>query len=245
MGRSGRVGSGHGYTPCVDRVQIVFFDAGGTLLRPEPAVGEVYAATGRRYGIDVSPKAITEAFRETFLERKLDARPQDREWWREVVVLTFGRFGRATDPDGLFDDLYAHFSSPEAWRLFHDARETVETLRTRGYQTGLLSNWDDRLEEVLDGLGLLELLDPVVISCRVGVDKPHPLIFETALTEAGVEPAHALMVGDDWEADIEGSRATGMRAVLVQHDGHTAPDGPVIRRLGELLDLLPARALTP
>ena len=47
------------------------------------------------------------------------------------------------------------------------------------------------------------------------------------------------MVGDDWEADIVGSRALGMRAVYVERHGHVAPDGPSIEHLDGLLDLLP------
>ena len=39
-------------------IEIVFFDAGETLLRPEPGVGEAYARAGRRYGLDADPAAI-------------------------------------------------------------------------------------------------------------------------------------------------------------------------------------------
>lgn len=226
----------------MDGIQIVFFDAGGTLLEPRPAVGEVYARTGRKYGLDVDPEGVVAAFRAAFMGKKLDGRPQDRAWWREVVDHTFEPFGQATDPDALFDDLYDHFTHPSSWRLFSGAREVVSTLQDRGYRTGLLSNWDDRLPELLEGLGLLESFTPRVISYRVGVEKPHRRIYETALAEAGVAPEEALMVGDDWEADIVGARALGMRAVYVERHGHAAPDGPSIAQLDGLLPLLPGRA---
>jgi len=220
-------------------VEIVFFDAGHTLLYTEPGVGIVYAAAGRRYGVDVDAATIETAFRAAFLDKKLDGRPQDRAWWREVVDHTFGVFGQASDPDALFEDLYDHFTHPASWRLFDDAAEVIAELKARGYRTGLLSNWDDRLPELLEGLGLLSQLAPQVISYRVGVEKPHRRIYEMALAEAGVAPEQALMVGDDWEADIVGSRALGMRAVYVERHGHAAPDGPSIEHLADLLDLLP------
>lgn len=218
---------------------MIYFDAGGTLLEPWPPVGEVYAGAARRYGIEVEPDAVVAAFRATFMGKKLDGRPQDRAWWRDVVDRTFEAFGQASDPDGLFDDLYDHFTHPSSWRLFDGAREVVATLRARGYRTGLLSNWDDRLPELLEGLGLLSQLAPRVISYRVGVEKPHRRIFETALQEAGVAPEEALMVGDDWEADVIGARTLGMPAVYVERHGHSAPDGPSIGCLERLLDLLP------
>jgi len=223
----------------VDRIRIVFFDAGGTLLEPHPPVGEVYAAAGRRYGLAVDPVSVVDAFRAAFRGKKLDGRPQDRAWWREVVDHTFGRYGTATDPDALFADLYDHFTHPSSWRLFDGAATVVNELRSRGYRTGLLSNWDDRLPELLDGLGLLDALEPRVISYRVGVEKPHERMFRTALEEADVAPQEAVMVGDDWEADIVGSRTLGMRAIYVERHGHAAPAGPSVRRLEELLALLP------
>ena len=48
------------------------------------------------------------------------------------------------------------------------------------------------------------------------VGKPTRAYFEAALSELGAEPAQAVMVGDDIEADIGGAKAIGMRAVLVR-----------------------------
>jgi putative hydrolase of the HAD superfamily len=38
------------------------------------------------------------------------------------------------------------------------------------------------------------------------------------LERLAVEPAHAAMIGDSLEDDIEGARALGMRAILVDRD---------------------------
>ena len=224
----------------MNTVSIVFFDAGGTLLEAHPPMSEVYTAAGRRYGLRIEDTdAVVQAFAATFRRKKLDGQVQNKAWWREVVDGTFRRFGEATDPDALFDDLYDHFHHPSSWRLFDDAADVVREVRSRGYRTGLLSNWDDRLPDLLAGLGVLELLDPAVISFRVGVEKPHPRIFETALAEAGVEPHQALMVGDDWEADVLGARAAGMQAVYVERYGQAAPDGRSVLHLSEILEHLP------
>jgi len=71
--------------------------------------------------------------------------------------------------------------------------------------------------------------------------KPHPSIFEAALTEANVTAAESLMVGDSLLHDIEGARRAGMRGVLVHRSESPAPAGggvPVISSLTELLPLL-------
>ena len=80
---------------------------------------------------------------------------------------------------------------------------------------GLISNWDNRLAGLIDGLGLGEELDTVVSSAEVGLHKPDPRIFELACERLGVDPREAAHVGDHHYADIVGARAVGMQPVLI------------------------------
>lgn len=218
---------------------ILFFDAGNTLLRPKEDVGRVYADTARRYGLAADPEAVMASFFVAFHAKKKTGMAQDRAWWRDVVEATFRPLGDARDPEALFDDLYTHFTAPSSWVLYPKAVETLEALQARGYRTGLISNWDDRLPEILVQLGLADLLDPIVISYAVGVEKPDPRIFARALQEAGVGPEAAVMIGDDDEADVAGPRRIGMHAVQIRRPGQRVDGAPVVDRLDELLDLFP------
>lgn len=60
---------------------------------------------------------------------------------------------------------------------------------------------------------LVTYFDQVVDSESVGVKKPHPLIFESALQRASAQKETALMVGDHLEADVLGALALGWQAV--------------------------------
>ena len=216
-------------------LDIIFLDAGGTLLYPDPGVGEVYARAGRRHGVLASAPELEAAFRDAFREKKATGEPQGEAWWRDVVARTFGRFGTPRNPEPLFRELFDHFAGGAAWNLFPGVLDAVLRMKDMGCRTGLISNWDERLPEVLDGHGLLPHLDPVVISAVVGAEKPDPRIFRAALDAAGVPPERALMVGDDREADYEGARAVGMSAVLVDWRGRL-PGGPeVLSSLDELV----------
>jgi FMN phosphatase YigB (HAD superfamily) len=67
------------------------------------------------------------------------------------------------------------------------------------------------LRAVLAPLGLDELLEVVVTSTDVGVEKPDPLPLETALREMELEcPSRVLYVGDR-ETDEQAARAAGMQ----------------------------------
>jgi putative hydrolase of the HAD superfamily len=89
-----------------------------------------------------------------------------------------------------------------------------------GARALIVSNHIWRLPEVIDALGLGKLVDAVVTSARVGYRKPHPEIFRAAMKLAGGgDPASMLYVGDNYAHDVEGARAVGMQAVLIDRAG--------------------------
>jgi putative hydrolase of the HAD superfamily len=228
------------------KLQAVTFDAGGTLLYPHPSVGHIYAETAGRHGLTTDAGAMEEAFRRAWAESHHPNVPggsvSQFNWWRQLVFRTLDFVeGDVADRDLYFRELYELFAQPEVWRLYPDALEIIEAVRGRGLKVALVSNWDHRLRPVLGGLGLLPLLDSICISCEIGVEKPHPKIFQAAMSDLAIEtPAVVLHVGDSYREDILGATALGMRAVWVERGGVQAWDGPTIRRLTELVPMLGA-----
>ena len=62
-------------------------------------------------------------------------------------------------------------------------------------------------------------VDACIASLAHGRVKPHRSIFEAALAALRATPAEAAMVGDSPADDIDGARALGMRAILLDRDG--------------------------
>jgi putative hydrolase of the HAD superfamily len=112
---------------------------------------------------------------------------------------------------------------------YPDARPSLADLSGRGLRLVCVSNWDCTLGAVLDRCGLGELLDGAVSSAEAGARKPDPAIFAEALELAGCEPEEALHVGDSPEEDLEGARAAGIRALLLDREG-----GGDLASLGEV-----------
>ena len=114
----------------------------------------------------------------------------------------------------------------------------LEELRATRVKIGLVSNGIRDLT-VFVAHHRLEV-DAIVDSRSHGRVKPHPTIFEAALSELGVRPSAAVMVGDSLEEDVEGARALGMRAILVdREDRHPDVEG----RLTDLYGLPAALGL--
>jgi putative hydrolase of the HAD superfamily len=81
----------------------------------------------------------------------------------------------------------------------------------------LLSNTERDLELFVAHHGLE--VDAVLTSRSHGKTKPHETIFLRMLELLDVDAADAVMVGDTIEDDVEGARAVGMRAILVDREG--------------------------
>jgi putative hydrolase of the HAD superfamily len=111
---------------------------------------------------------------------------------------------------------------------YPEAAEVLAELRGRGMRLAICSNWDWDLTQAVDEVGLTDLVDVQVSSAWAGARKPHPRIFEHALTKLGAEPAEAVFVGDTWGPDVAGPRAMGMTPLYLSRDGHwpdpTAPE---------------------
>ncbi|MFJ2399636.1 HAD-IA family hydrolase [Streptomyces sp. NPDC087843] len=121
--------------------------------------------------------------------------------------------------EGLYDALYERTFQPAAWRLYLDALDALDVLRglrERGVRIAVVSNvgWD--LRPVFDALGLTPYIDANISWYEVGVHKPDPRIFRLACDRLGVNPAEALMVGDERQKD-GGAEAVGCRHLPVEH----------------------------
>jgi len=86
------------------------------------------------------------------------------------------------------------------------------------YRLGVVTNGSSETQRAkLERLGLEQLFDRIIVSEEVGCRKPDSAIFRLAIAGWDVPAASVLVVGDDPVADIEGARASGLRALRVQH----------------------------
>lgn len=225
-------------------VRAVTFDAGGTLLTPHPSVGEVYAEILGEYGITRNPLELESAFQSAFSSISknpavLDPDEREKDFWRQVVRETMKESPIPTSQfDDIFINMWDSFSHADRWRVFDGSHEILKTLRDRGYWLGVLSNWDQRLHSVLEETGLSDLVESVVISVEVGVEKPDSGIFRVAETMSGMPPDALLHVGDSRHHDLVGARDAGWSGILIRNDEGPA-DPPSIGRLADLIEVLP------
>jgi putative hydrolase of the HAD superfamily len=232
------------------RCDAVFFDVGNTLLYAYPSVGhvceEILLASGRIHSleeIEVLLPLVDEYYEDRY-------RSDDTFWtsderaadvWTGMYTLLCRRLGIPEyEAVALAHAVYDAFGEAARWRAYDDVAPAFRRLRDRGVKIGIISNWDTRLEGLLDGLGLGVLVDTVVSSAVVGLHKPDPRIFELACERLGVDPGRCAHVGDHYYSDVVGARAAGMRAVLIdRHGAGAAVEGvPLLSTLDDLEEAL-------
>ncbi|QDT62949.1 Alpha-D-glucose-1-phosphate phosphatase YihX [Calycomorphotria hydatis] len=201
----------------------------GTLIHPEPDVVTLYHRVGERYGSKLDHATVGTKFRAAYRSAttgrgstKTDESAEFRFWQRIVTEV----FDDLDDPQECFDELFAHFAKPEAWRLAVGAEEVVQELRERDIRVAVGSNFDARLHAILDGHSLGDLISHRFISSEMGVRKPDPEFYQQVIDAIGCPADQVLFVGDDQECDFEGPQRVGARAMLL---------GTTIPHLGELL----------
>ena len=226
-------------------LRAVFFDVGGTLLRPYPSLGAVYARVGKRHGFLASSEKWEQAFRAAWEAAKKtesgSLTTAEKRWWQLLVFHTLETLGLEGDHrvrKKFFEELYVVFARAEAWQLCPGAMEVLRETRARGLHVGAISNWDARLRPLLMDLRLDEQFDSITVSCEVKAEKPAPEIFQAALRTARVLPVEAAHVGDSYEEDVRGAGAVGMRTVLVDPQGGRRSDCAVVVDLDGLFSAL-------
>lgn len=91
--------------------------------------------------------------------------------------------------------------------------EIVDALHEQGYPCYLLSNFDERFEELCERIPVLKKLDGVVVSYRVHMLKPDPAIYQHTAETFGFELEETLFV-DDTIVNIESAKKIGLEGYL-------------------------------
>ncbi len=100
--------------------------------------------------------------------------------------------------------------------LVDGAVELLSHLRARGYKIGVLSNGFKQVQHrKIESAGLSSLIDVVVLSDDIGVNKPDVRLYRHAMERTGyLEPSLHVMIGDNPDTDIAGAVAAGWGAVF-------------------------------
>jgi len=162
---------------------------------------------------------------------------------REFSMSELGRvfFSRAV-PGGFSDEQLGRFLETylEEWnqgvRVIPGLADLLARLAA-DFRLAVITNTHDAalVPTHLEEMGVAGLFEAVVTSVEHGLRKPHPAIFEHAMSRLGAEAGQCLHVGDDAVADYRGALGAGLRALLIDPTGDSGVPEP--SRLTSILQL--------
>lgn len=220
------------------RIEVVFFDFGGTLAYNEPDADIMYSSVLRKFGIARSPseiRIVTEKIASQMGGLPPQSPEAEKQFWRQYDMEVAQHLGYSLEP-GLSDALSHAFRYEVNTILYPDVIPTLEALKQKGVRLGIISNANFELLERLDALSLTKRFHSITCSATVGANKPDRRIFQAALDSLHVPATAAVHIGDSYEADFLGAKAAGLLAIWLDRKNEGGRAG---LKVASLLDLLP------
>ena len=233
------------------RPTAILLDVGFTLTFPDHQVIARYAAAAG-LNVDAGVLAGTEDVlrREIVLypwastPSQVATRPRSAgaDFFRRMLDLA-GVAGSAEALDAAATSIWDRHLEKNVWcRVGAGVERAVARLRDAGMRLAVVSNSEGTVEAMLNEVGLARYFDTILDSWVVGVAKPDPGIFHLALKRLGSQASEAVMLGDVPKFDVDGARAAGVRAVLIDPlNLHAHLDVPRTPDLGTFVEALLGR----
>jgi putative hydrolase of the HAD superfamily len=196
-------------------IELVVLDVGGCLYNDEAFAQALLRATRELAGDRFDERAYWQAYHQS---------REDQSDLRSVMAERFG-----VDRAQLHERArpYLQYGADQ---LYPDVKDTLRDLASR-YKLAIVANQDERVLDALRRDGLLQFFDVLGLAKAAGAMKPDPRIWQYALHQAGVDPRHAVHVGNRLDSDVRPARDLGMRTIWLLRG--EAPSSPTIEQLGE------------
>jgi putative hydrolase of the HAD superfamily len=234
-------------------IRTIFFDAGFTLLHPNPSTPEICQRICKQLDLHIHlaklEGRITEAddffYRQTRKQRYLWASEDSiYTFWIEYYMNFLRPFLEEHDEPRLYQLarlITREFDQHTSWQMYPDVLPTLDALKAKNYTLGVISDWGIGLGRILHELHLNKYFDSLVVSAVARDAKPSPTLYDMALQRANSIADYTLHIGDSYILDVLGARSVGIIPILL--DRHyqlqeSNVDCILIHSLTDIINLL-------
>jgi putative hydrolase of the HAD superfamily len=206
-------------------LRAVIFDLGGTLMyeraswdsitaHADEALTNYLREQGMELNLSTFPREFRKRISKYFKQREKDLLETSYSFVLRDVLTDKG-YRDVSDRviRTALDRLFA--ITQTNWALEEDTLPTLQKLEADGYRMGLISNAgdDEDVQQLARRFGISQYFDFILTSAACSYRKPHPRIFELALSNWYFLPSEAVMVGDNLDADVRGAKTAGLYAI--------------------------------
>ena len=209
-------------------IQVLTFDVHNVLLTVRNGAPYQYARLAREHlnlqSIDESllRKNFIQAFRtlnQTHPGYGVNTNITSRQWWTFLIEHTFKDYHLSSDQlQNLSRIIFDEFAKGELWVKHPQAENVLKELKNEKI-LGVISNFDERLESLLEQHQLRDYFQFVLTPRTCGFYKPQKEIFMHAVKLAKVKSNENLChIGDDIKLDYQAARSANCQTLLLTKD---------------------------
>ena len=231
------------------KIKAILFDFDGTLRLDSPSGSDVFFARTAEIGIPTADRVKFQSERWTHyyfanspeIQSDLKEFKDDGFWvnYSRRKLLSMGCDEAEAKELSPSMSMYMKENYKPVSHVLDESREVLDSFKRDGYILGVISNRDEPYHDELKSLELDSYFSFSLAGGEVQSFKPDTHIFDQGLKRAGINADEAIYIGDNYYADIIGSRKAGLLPVLYD-PGLLFPDAEcdVIRSFRELHSLL-------
>lgn len=205
----------------------VFFDLDHTLWDFDQNSGLAFQQVFQKFSIKVALQdflKVYEPINFNYWKAYREERVTKQQLRRGRLLDTFKSLN-VTYPLTIIDAMAVAYIDelPVNNHLLPGAAELLEYLYPK-YKLHIITNGFQEVQNIkLEKSNIARYFETVTSSEEVGVKKPNPLVFQTALKKANTNAGQSIMIGDTFEADILGAEAVGMQALFYNYRKEEIP----------------------
>jgi putative hydrolase of the HAD superfamily len=216
-------------------LRAVLLDVDFTLAQPGPLLrADGYAKAAANHGLELDVARYDDARLGAWadVERHPELDHDEEIWVRFTEDVLRGMGGAGPRIRDVALEILRGWEEHANFELYDDVLPAIAELRAHGLRLGLVSNASRDLEAFSRHHGLD--VDAWISSGSHGKVKPSPTIFRAVLELLDAAPEESAMVGDQPSDDVDGARAIGMRAFLLDREGRYPGRDDTLGSLAEL-----------
>lgn len=211
-------------------IKAIFFDA-GDILYYRPQRNQNLKKFLQSQKPDQVPNFAEEA--ERLKELAFSGQIKRHDYYEKLLVL----YG-IDSPEDRAKGITALSLDDNTVDIIEGVPETILALKQQGYILGIITDTALTFSKKLhwfDQYGFGHVWDAVISSKEIGVRKPSPVMYETAIQQTGICATEAIFVGHK-KSELDGARAVGLKTVAFNYDQGAAADF-YIRKFQDLLEV--------
>ncbi|MDD4989488.1 MAG: HAD-IA family hydrolase [Candidatus Pacebacteria bacterium] len=202
------------------KIKAITFDYAGVIM--------LYGNGGMVERVSKLLGVRSDIFKEVYLKHNHLSNVENLEWG-EMFLKVVSHFDKSKEMEKKVLDLIEEDRLKR--KLNTELINFLPVLRNLGFKVGILSNYTKKLRKILNDQDITKLVDTIVVSGEVGVQKPQKEIFEILFQRLDVKPEETIFI-DDSGNSLATAAEIGYTPILFKNNEQLRND---LQRLGIFL----------